>query len=82
MTKSNEVDQQQAPFGSVLSVLTQTECKKFPDGRVETKVVLIKRFADGGETRTETVHTNHEEADQRRFDSSKATEEKKGWFWN
>jgi len=68
----------------VLSTLTRTESKRFPDGRVEIKTVLIKRFADGGETITETVRTNHEntESSQGKDDKQIAKEEKKGWFWN
>jgi len=72
--------------GGVLSTLTRTESKKYPDGRVETKVVLIKRFADGGETRTETVRTDHEgtSSSQGQLEDGKQPnkEEKKGWFWN
>lgn len=86
-TKIVEPEKQQAPSNDgILSTLTRTESTRYPDGRVETKVVLIKRFADGVETRTETVHTDHEGAgpDQGRVDDSKQTakDEKKGWFWN
>ena len=42
---------------SVLSTLTTTERTIAPDGTVTTKVVLKKRFADGREESTETVHT-------------------------
>ncbi|KAF2113506.1 hypothetical protein BDV96DRAFT_577903 [Lophiotrema nucula] len=42
---------------SVLSTLTTTERTTAPDGTVTTKVVLKKRFADGREESSETVHT-------------------------
>lgn len=42
---------------SVLSTLTTTERTIAPDGTVTTKVVLKKRFADGREESSETVHT-------------------------
>ncbi|KAF2496764.1 hypothetical protein BU16DRAFT_537912 [Lophium mytilinum] len=42
---------------SVLSTLTTTERTTQPDGTVITKMVLKKRFADGREETSETVHT-------------------------
>ncbi|KAH7079677.1 hypothetical protein FB567DRAFT_533107 [Paraphoma chrysanthemicola] len=42
---------------SILSTLTTTERTVAPDGSVTTKVVLKKRFADGREESSETVHT-------------------------
>lgn len=42
---------------SVLSTLTTTERRVRPDGTVTTRVVLKKRFADGSEESSETVHT-------------------------
>ena len=42
---------------SIISTLTTTERRTLPDGTVHTKVVLKKRFADGREESTETVHT-------------------------
>ena len=42
---------------SVLSTLTTTERTVHPDGTVTTKVVLKKRFNDGREESSETVHT-------------------------
>ncbi|CBY01579.1 hypothetical protein LEMA_P003660.1 [Plenodomus lingam JN3] len=46
---------------SILSTLTTTERTVTPDGLVTTKVVLKKRFADGREESTETVHTQKSE---------------------
>ncbi|KAF2191874.1 hypothetical protein K469DRAFT_718934 [Zopfia rhizophila CBS 207.26] len=48
---------QNATRPSVLSTLTTTERTVHPDGTVTTKVVLKKRFADGKEESSETVHT-------------------------
>ncbi|KAF2465169.1 uncharacterized protein BDR25DRAFT_306811 [Lindgomyces ingoldianus] len=42
---------------SILSTLTTTERTVSPDGSVTTKVVLKKRFQDGREESSETVHT-------------------------
>ena len=48
---------------SVLSTLTTTERTVGPDGTVTTKVVLKKRFADGREESSETVHTHRGQDD-------------------
>ncbi|MCJ1475870.1 hypothetical protein MMC13_004534 [Lambiella insularis] len=44
------------PLG-IISTLTTTERVALPDGTVHTKVVLKKRFADGREESSETLHT-------------------------
>lgn len=41
----------------IISTLTSTERVTLPDGTVHTKVMLKKRFADGREESSETVHT-------------------------
>ena len=41
----------------IISTLTSTERITMPDGTVHTKVVLKKRFADGREESSETMHT-------------------------
>lgn len=41
----------------IISTLTSTERVTLPDGTVQTKVMLKKRFADGREESSETVHT-------------------------
>lgn len=77
---------------SILSTLTTTERSVAPDGSVTTKVVLKKRFADGREESSETVHTQrgHE---MEPWQSSRATSapqseevekkgKKSGWFWS
>jgi hypothetical protein len=82
---------------SILSTLTTTERSVAPDGSVTTKVVLKKRFADGREESTETVHTqrgieekshdpwaglqNHQAPKQRDL-GEKTGEKKRGWFWS
>lgn len=55
---------------SLISTLTTTERNTLPDGSVQTKVVLKKRFADGREESTETVHTTYDS--QQPQSSSKA----------
>ena len=44
---------------TVTSTLTTTERSTLADGSIHTKVVLKKRFADGREESTETVHTTY-----------------------
>ena len=44
---------------NILSTLTTTERTTLQDGTVHTKVVLKKKFSDGREESTETVHTQN-----------------------
>ena len=44
---------------SILSTLTTTERTTLQDGTVHTKVVLKKKFSDGREESTETMHTQN-----------------------
>ncbi|KAL8744260.1 MAG: hypothetical protein Q9190_003464 [Brigantiaea leucoxantha] len=44
---------------SIISTLTTTERNTLPDGSVTTKVVLKKRFSDGSEESSESIHTAH-----------------------
>ncbi|KAL1799286.1 hypothetical protein ACET3X_003323 [Alternaria dauci] len=83
---------------SILSTLTTTERTVASDGSITTKVVLKKRFADGREESSETVHTQrgqgHDEPQRdpwRAFHDTqsaqaepKNAERKKssGWFWS
>jgi hypothetical protein len=83
---------------SILSTLTTTERSVAPDGSVTTKVVLKKRFADGREESTETVHTqrgleewSHDPwagiqkaltPDQKESKNNESREKKRGWFWS
>jgi hypothetical protein len=52
---SNESENSNRP--SVLSTLTTTERTVEPDGTVTTKIVLKKRFSDGNEETSSSVHT-------------------------
>ncbi len=52
---------------SILSTMTTTERTIAPDGSVTTKVVLKKRFTDGREESTETVHTARGQEDSPRY---------------
>ena len=62
---SAHVQQDPSPFqeGSnkpnILSTLTTTERTTLQDGTIHTKVMLKKRFADGREESTETMHTQN-----------------------
>lgn len=81
---------------SILSTLTTTERSVAPDGSVTTKVVLKKRFSDGREESSETVHTQrgHEmhpwhldqnrtvpQSDKKDFVQEKE-KKRSGWFWS
>lgn len=82
---------------SILSSLTTTERTTLEDGSVHTKVVLKKRFSDGREESTETVHYQNavrqtqdaastliNDEDARKTGKDKETKENKnnGWFWS
>jgi hypothetical protein len=80
---------------SILSTLTTTERTVAPDGSVTTKVVMKKRFANGQEESSETVHTQRgQDNNAELHDPWKATQEaqtyeqpskgekKTGWFWS
>ncbi|KAI2488381.1 hypothetical protein Ptr902_02514 [Pyrenophora tritici-repentis] len=82
---------------SILSTLTTTERTVSPDGSITTKVVLKKRFADGREESTETVHTQRGQEEAQRRDpwkafrdahgtqtgnENKAGQKRNGWFWS
>lgn len=77
----------------ILSTLTTTERTTLPDGSVHTKVVLKKKFSDGREESTETIHTQNALAEQQKGAIVKASQEQraskqednvggKGWFWS
>ena len=82
---------------SILSTLTTTERTVSPDGSIRTKVVLKKRFTDGREESTETVHTQRGQEEAQRRDprralhdaqktqaenESKTSQKSSGWFWS
>ena len=81
---------------SILSTLTTTERTTLQDGTVHTKVVLKKKFSDGREESTETVHTQNTVAqtqaekvakkvdkDEHKNESQEERNEKsRGWFWS
>ena len=86
-----------AERSSVISALTTTERKVMADGTVHTKVVLKRKFADGREESSETVHTTQNTSQQidrtmtsprdGEFDQSSAgrdddEKKRKGWFWS
>lgn len=67
----------------VLSALTTTQTTRLPDGTVTTKVVLKKRFVDGREETSESVHTMHESLqDEQDHTTTEQRAKKKGWFWS
>lgn len=82
---------------SILSTLTTTERTTLQDGSIHTRIVLKKRFSDGREESTETVHHQNavrqtcddasksiEDVDSRKSCRDKETKVKKssGWFWS
>ena len=82
---------------SILSTLTTTERTTLQDGSVHTKVVLRKRFSDGREESTETIHHQNavhqtqdaasksfKDEDARKSVKDKEIKENKssGWFWS
>ena len=82
---------------NILSTLTTTERTTLQDGSVHTKVVLKKRFTDGREESTETVHYQnavHQTQDaasksvkdrgvgENGKDEGKKENRSSGWFWS
>ena len=64
----------------IISRVTTTDRRTLPDGSIETKVVRKKRFLDGREESTETVHvtTSHQpSADHEIPDPTQVTGEPK-----
>ena len=83
------------PNSTILSTMTTTERITAHDGTVTTKIVLKKRFADGSEQSSETVHTQrsqdaHQTEDplkvmqniQSTDGANQKIEKKGGWFWS
>lgn len=79
----------------IVSTLTTTERVSLPDGTTHTKMILKKRFADGREESSETVHTTKGRTEQEevrttdktpRGEFAEAKESKvgakQGWFWS
>ncbi|EUC33334.1 hypothetical protein COCCADRAFT_96346 [Bipolaris zeicola 26-R-13] len=91
-------NEQSEAKSSILSTLTTTERTVAPNGTITTKVLLKKRFADGREESTETVHTERgQETNDPSRDPWKALrsgqsdsletgdshgKKKSGWFWS
>lgn len=70
------------PKASVISTLTTMTSRTLPDGSVETKRVLKKRFADGVEESEESTEVVHPQASTSSLGKTSADEQKKqGWFW-
>ena len=83
---------------SILSTLTTTERTSLQDGTIHTKVVLKKRFSDGREESTETMHTQNPtpkigyqppakmskqlESSQEPSRAEKGAKKSNGWFWS
>ena len=82
---------------SILSTFTTTERTTLRDGSVHTKIVLKKRFSDGREESTETVHQQNavrqkqdalpksiKDEDARETGKDKGNKQNKssGWFWS
>jgi len=61
---------------SIVSTMTRTSSRTLPDGSVETRRVLKKKFADGREESEESTDISQAAKAIQRQD------EKPGWFWN
>lgn len=75
---------------NILSTLTTTERTTLQDGTVHTKTVLKKRFSDGREVKTETVHTQNalpqkhspQISQSKKEDGHGQEKKSSGWFWS
>jgi hypothetical protein len=93
-SSSKQIDSTNVSRPSLLSTLTTTERTISPDGTVTTKVVLRKRFADGREENSESVHTERRQdsdgftpsrnsSDDEQVETGAGANNKKtGWFWS
>ncbi|KAF2841162.1 hypothetical protein M501DRAFT_1000323 [Patellaria atrata CBS 101060] len=63
------LDPETVRSSKILSTLTTTERSTLPDGTVTTKVVLKKRFDDGREETSSSVHTSNVSEDRDGTDS-------------
>jgi len=61
---------------SIVSTMTRTISRTLPDGSVETKRMLKKRFADGREESEESTDISQAAR------ATKQQSETPGWFWN
>lgn len=90
LTPASSSSSSHASPSKILSTLTTTERTTAPDGTVTTKVVLKKRFADGSEQSSETVHTQRsDKTEEPRMVSQPSSDvvgqngqKKGGWFWS
>ena len=95
--KAQSVEISEPKSKGVVSTLTTTERVVLPDGSTTTKRILRKRFSDGREESSESVHTTQAEQDHTDFsqfhtregqssenssDRRKDQEKKGGWFWS
>ena len=83
---SNQVDSVPSDGASsshIISTMSRTERTQLPDGSVQTKKVVTKRYADGREETDSSVETTHPRSGN--VDSSSSGEgeskPKNGWFW-
>ncbi|EOA84080.1 uncharacterized protein SETTUDRAFT_93687 [Exserohilum turcica Et28A] len=97
VSSSSRTDKTNEANPSILSTLTTTERTVAPDGSITTKVMLKKRFADGREESSETVHTQRgqetdapardpwkalQNAQSSSSSEGEANKKKNGWFWS
>lgn len=71
------------PKMSVISTLTTMTSRTLPDGSVETKRILKKRFADGNEESEESTEVVYPKLPEltSTTEASKEQQKKQGWFW-
>lgn len=67
----------------IISTMSRTERTRLPDGSVQTKKVVTKRYADGREETDSSVETTHPRSENADSSSSGESESKPktGWFW-
>ncbi|KAJ5176838.1 uncharacterized protein N7482_002715 [Penicillium canariense] len=67
----------------IISTMSRTERTRLPDGSIQTKKVVTKRYADGREETDSSVETTHPHSGN--VDSSDSgengTKPNNGWFW-
>lgn len=80
----NATSKESRDVPSVISTMTTTQTRTLPDGSVETKRVLKRRFADGSEEKEES-HDVSQPKQQQKMTADKTTSgitPQQGWFWH
>ncbi|KAJ6155458.1 hypothetical protein N7470_006024 [Penicillium chermesinum] len=82
MSRPNDTDAASRGAHDLIATRTHTEQIMQPDGSIQTKKVVTRRYADGKEETHSSVEVSHVDPKSREAWSDAAQEQpKRGWFW-